>query len=389
MHGDTGSGASGAGRLLKARFAVAYLFFLNGMLFASWVSRIPLIQQELGLSHGVLGAALLCVAAGAVISMPVAGVLNGRIGSGRLCLMWMIPYAVALPLLALCGDVYTLAAALFFFGCGHGALDVGMNAQAVEVEKSYARPVMSSLHAMFSGGGLVGAGFGALMAWMKWEPLWHFLLVSLVIGSVGIWGCRYLLRDGLRREPESGGGFAMPPLALIPLGLVAVSVLMGEGAMADWSGVFLHDIAGSSEAVAASGYAAFSVTMMLGRLAGDRLVGRFGSVTLVRFSGLVSAVGLVVALWGGSTWASLAGFLLVGAGCSTVVPCVFSAAGHMKGVPTGVALASVTTMGYLGFLIGPPLIGFVAEWVGLRGSLGMLIGTSVLVALLSPSLKEG
>ena len=376
-----------ATRLLKARLAVGFLFFLNGGLFASWVARIPLIQQRLELNHAVLGAVLLCVAAGAVVTMPLAGLLNGRLGSERLCAMWVIPYAVALPLLAICPDVITLALALFFFGCGHGALDVAMNAQAVVVERFYGRPVMSSMHAMFSFGGLLGAGFGALMAWMKWEPIWHFTIVSVVLGAIGWFGCRYLLHAVDRVEKSGGGGFVLPPKALLPLGIVAVAVLIGEGAMADWTGVFLHKVLGSSEAVAAGGYAAFSIAMAVGRFSGDKLVEKLGSVSLVRISGLVAAAGLAVALFTDSPWISLAGFVLVGAGCSTVVPCVFSAAGRMPGVQTGVALASVTTMGYLGFLIGPPLIGFVAQGIGLRSALLLLILTNLLVAGLAGRLR--
>ncbi len=389
MDNQQGNAAGfGAGRLLEARLAVSFLFFLNGGLFASWVSRIPLIQQELGLNHAVLGAALLCVAAGAVVTMPLTGILNGRFGSERLCLFLLVPYAVGLPLLALCPDVVTLAAALFFFGCGHGALDVAMNAQGVVVERAYARPVMSSMHAMFSFGGLLGAGFGIVMAWLGWPPLWHFTLVTVVLGTIGLFGCRYLLHGMDRHDAAEGGGFRLPPKELVPLGIVAVAVLVGEGAMADWTGVFLHKTLGATEAVAAAGFAAFSVAMTIGRFSGDWLVAKLGPVLLVRISGAVAAAGMALAVGTSWPWVSLVGFGLVGAGCSTVVPCVFSAAGRMPGVRTGVALASVTTMGYLGFLIGPPLIGFVAQGIGLRGALGLLVGTSVLVALLAGTLRE-
>jgi MFS family permease len=378
----------GTRRLLHARLAASFLFFMNGAVFASWVSRIPLIQQELGLSHAVLGAALLCVAAGAVVTMPLVGILNGRFGSERLCMFWVVPFSAALPLLALCPDAFTLGAALFFFGCGHGALDVAMNAQGVVVERGYGKPVMSSMHAMFSFGGLLGAGFGMVMAWLGWHPLPHFTLVSVVLGGSALFGCRYLLQGQDRHENAEGGGFVLPPKALVPLGIVAVAVLLGEGAMADWTGVFLHKTQGATEAFAAAGFAAFSVAMTIGRFSGDWLVAKMGAVLLVRISGLLAASGMALAVATSLPWASLIGFALVGAGCSTVVPCVFSAAGRMPGVRTGVALASVTTMGYMGFLIGPPLIGFVAEGIGLRGALAFLIGTSLLVAVLAGTLRE-
>jgi fucose permease len=376
-------------RLAKARRAVGLLFFLNGMLFASWVARIPLIQQKLELSHAVLGAALLAAAAGAVVTMPIAGLLNGRLGSERISRGWVIPYVGSLPLLALAPNVIFLVLGLFFFGCCHGALDVAMNAQAVAVDRRYPRTVMSSFHAMFSVGGLLGAAIGALMAWLKLEPVWHFTMVSAVLGVVGWTGCRYLLPGVDRVEKTEGSGFTLPPKALIPLGIVAVAVLIGEGAMADWTGVFLHKVLGSTEPVAAAGYAAFSIAMAAGRFSGDRLVEKFGGVTLVRISGLMAAVGLAIALYTASPWISLLGFVLVGAGYSTVVPCVFTAAGRVPGVQTGVAMASVTTMGYLGFLIGPPLIGFVAQGLGLKGALSMLIPTSLLVAVLAATLRPG
>lgn len=377
------------GRLVKARAAVSLLFFLNGFLFASWVARIPLIQQTLGLNHAVLGSALLSAAAGAVVTMPIAGLLNGRYGSEKLSTIWVLPYCAALPLLALAPNIYLLVLALFFFGCGHGALDVAMNAQGVAVDRRYGKPVMSSFHAMFSVGGLVGAGIGALMAWLQLAPFWHFCLASAAMAIAGWIACRHLLPGVDRVEKsEDSHGFVMPPKALIPLGIVAVAVLIGEGAMADWTGVFLHKVQGATEAVAAAGYAAFSIAMAVGRFSGDALVARLGSVKLVRASGLVAAAGLVIGLFTSSPWISLAGFALVGAGCSTVVPCVFSAAGRMHGVPTGVALAAVTTMGYFGFLIGPPLIGFAAQLLGLRGALALLIGTSLLVAALASTLRS-
>ena len=377
-----------ADRLLKARWGVGSLFFLNGVLFASWVARIPLVQQQLGLSHAVLGAALLCVAAGAVISMPLAGLLNGRLGSELMCRIWLLPYVISLPLLALCPNVYALGLALFFFGCGHGALDVGMNAQAVAVENRYGKHIMSSFHAMFSFGGLIGSAFGAWMAWLRLEPVWHFTVVSVVLAAGGWFGLRYML-PGVDKVQKAEGqtGFVLPPRALVPLGIIAVAVLMGEGAMADWTGIFLHKVLGATETVAAIGYAAFSISMTIGRLSGDWLVHRFGNRTLVKASGLIASVGIAIAVFSPSPWISLAGFVLVGAGFATVVPCVFSAAGRMPGVQTGVALASVTTMGYLGFLIGPPLIGFVAEGIGLKGALAMLIGTNLLVTALSGKLR--
>ena len=217
-----------ANRLAKARAAVGFLFFLNGMLFASWVARIPLIQQTLGLNHAVLGSALLAAAAGAVVTMPIAGLLNGKFGSEKISMVWVLPYCLALPLLALAPNVTMLVLALFFFGCGHGALDVAMNAQAVAVDRRYGKPVMSSFHALFSVGGLVGAGIGGVLAWIQLPPIWHFCFASGVMAILGWIACRYLLPGVDRIEKsEDSHGFVLPPKELVPLGIVAVAVLIG------------------------------------------------------------------------------------------------------------------------------------------------------------------
>jgi len=374
-----------------ARLAVSLFFLLNGFLFASWVSRIPVIQDQLGLSHGTLGVALLAGAGGAVVTMPIAGLLISRVGSESLLKWLIVPYCISLPMLALAPNFWVLVTGLFLFGATHGGLDVAMNAQSVAVAHRYRKPVISSFHAMFSVGGLAGAGTGALLAWGKMSAVLHFTAVGIAMAAIGLWAGRHLLHGVDRAQVVAGeeaGTFRLPPKSLIPLGIVAVAVLMGEGAMADWTGVYLHKTLGSSEAIAAAGYAAFSVAMAIGRLCGDRLSEKFSDVGMVRTSGLIAAAGLGLALVSGSPWISLIGFMMVGAGYSTVVPLVFGAAGRTPGVKTGVALASVTTMGYFGFLIGPPIIGFAAELMGLRGALALLIGTSLLAAWLAPTVNR-
>jgi predicted MFS family arabinose efflux permease len=375
----------------QARWAVSGFFFLNGFLFASWVSRIPLIQDNLHLSHGTLGLGLLAGAGGAVVTMPIAGLLISRVGSENLLKWLLVPYCVALPMLAVAPNFWALVVGLFFFGATHGGLDVAMNAQAVAVAERCRKPVMASFHAMFSIGGLAGAAMGALLAWGKIAPITHFVAMGMAMGLVGWWAGRRLLQgvDRVKSVASAEGRtFRLPPKSLIPLGIVAVIVLMGEGAMADWTGVYLHKILGSSEAIAAAGYAAFSISMAVGRLLGDRLSETFSDEGMVRASGWIAAAGLALALVSVSPWLSVLGFMMVGAGYSTVVPLVFGAAGRTPGVKTGVALASVTTMGYFGFLIGPPVIGFAAELMGLRGALALLIVTSLWVTWLAPTLNR-
>jgi MFS family permease len=374
----------------RARVAVALLFLINGMLFATWVSRIPGVQVAHGLSHGALGLGLLGMAGGALIAMPLGGWLSGRYGTSRVCWISTLLYAAALPGLGLAPSVAWLMLTLFCFGAAHGTLDVAMNAHAVEVEERYDRPIMSSFHALFSLGGLFGAALGAVFAALGFTPFVHFLgiagvLITLAV-SVALPGLLPASVTVRRTESESiqpHTGFSLPPKPLLILGILAFCVMLGEGAMADWTGIFLRQFAGASEGIAAAGYAAFSVAMALGRFFGDGLALRLGPVRLVRIGGFLAAAGLLAALVSAHSIVGLIGFAAVGAGFATIVPQVFTAAGRVPGFAPGPALAVVATTGYFGFLLGPPVIGFAAEWLGLRAALGLVVITSALLVVLA------
>lgn len=374
-----------------ARLAVAALFFANGLLFGTWVSRIPAVQTKLGLSHGVLGMALLAMALGAVIAMPLAGRWSARLGSHTVSVGLALWYAAVLPLLAFAPSLSWLVAGLFCFGVGHGAFDVSMNAQALLVERRYGRSLMSSFHALFSVGGLAGATFGGLAAGQGLTTLTHFGGVSLgLVALLGLISFRQLLDDrAISSTAGSISHFHKPSRQLLVVGLIAFCAMVGEGAMADWSAVFLRDIRHASEAMAAAGYAAFSITMAATRFSGDWLSERFGPMLTVRLSGSLAFTGMAVALLGRDAAWTMAGFALVGAGFAIVVPMAFAAAGRTPGIPSSVALASVTTIGYLGFLIGPPLIGLVSELVGLRGALALLLVSSFTIVSLAPAVGRG
>ncbi|HEY1084965.1 MAG TPA: MFS transporter [Prosthecobacter sp.] len=377
-----------------ARRAVSALFFMNGALFATWVSRIPAIQQGLGMSHGFLGLALLGMAGGALIAMPLAGRASSCYGSHRVCQVSATLYSLMLPLLALAPDKVTFMLALAAFGASHGALDVAMNAQAVLVEKQYDRPVMASFHALFSLGGLAGAGMGAGFAALEAMPLLHYMLAALLLGCGGglvVFHHLHVEHPGeMQAGPEnaakaSSGISWRQRKRLLVLGVVAFCVMIGEGAMADWSAVFLRDVVQASEGTAAAGYAAFSIAMALGRFAGDGLAAWLGPVLLVRCSGVLAVAGMGLALGAGSPVLALVGFAAVGAGFATVVPQVFSAAGSTPDVRPGPAVAAVVSLGYLGFLLGPPVIGLLAEGLGLRPALGVILLTSFLLVVLAAS----
>ena len=357
-------------RAAQARIAVAAIFLVNGTAFASWVPHIPTVQQKLGLSPGVLGLALLSIAVGSLVSMPVAGWLAARYGSRIVALSAGMLYCVVIPLPLLAPSL-TLVIALALFGVFNGAMDVSMNAHGVAVERQIGSPIMSSLHAMFSIGGILGAGAAVLLLPLGVTPIVH-------VGVTALLGLALMLATALFLLPhaaDSGVGgphFVLPRGRLLVLGAMGFFILMTEGAMGDWTAVYLRLDLGAGAGLAGAGFAVFSAAMAIGRLTGDRLVAAFGPVVMVGWGALLAAFGLGGALLLHDPAAAILGFGLVGLGLANVVPILFSAAGRTPGIAPGAAIAAVTTAGYSGFLAGPPMVGFAAEWIGLPGALGLL-----------------
>ncbi len=364
---------------VRSRVAVSVFFFVNGVVLASWVPHIPAVKARHGISDGTLGLVLLSMALGAVFALPLAGWLVGRAGSRRMTSASGLAFCLALPLPLVSPDLVLLSLSLVLLGACNATLDVSMNAQAVVVEAGYRRAIMSSFHGVFSLGGLAGAAIaGAVMA-LGVPALAHVVTISAA-SVIALGSCRRWLVPSASRDRHPERVFARPTGVLLGLGLLSFCGLLAEGAMGDWSAVYLHDTLGSSPAVAAAGFAAFSLAMGAGRFGGDRLVARFGSVAVLRASSAVAAVGLAVALVIGRPIAGIIGCGLVGVGISNVIPILFSAAGRVPGIQAGTALAAVATAGYCGLLAGPPLIGLAAEVSGLRGALGIV---SVLCGLIT------
>jgi MFS family permease len=356
----------------RARLAVTSLFLAHGLLFGTWVARIPAVQDDLELGEGELGVALLFVTFGAVLAMPVAGWIVAHEGSRVTARQAVVVYAALLPVLALAPSLVLLSLALLAFGAAAGALDIAMNAHGVEVERRYGRPILSSFHAAWSFGGLAGAGVGALAAWAGLGLPAHFAFVALAAGAGSLLISRLLLPAGADR-PESPPRLARPPRRLVALALLAFCGLFAEGAAADWSAVYLAGPLDASAGLAALGFAAFSVAMAAFRLLGDTLTTRWGPVALMRRGALLAGGGLAAALLIGHPAAALVGFVCMGAGLAAVVPVAFRAAGSLPGVPAGAGIAALTTVGYTAFLVGPPVIGFVAELAGLPLALGIVV----------------
>lgn len=366
--------------LKMARWAVLVMFFANGALLANWLSRIPQIQANLAMSEGDLGLTLMGMAVGVLAALTLAGGLIGRFGSRTVTTANGVLLCLLLPFLALMPNAVALGVNLFLFGAAMSAMDVAMNAQGVDVERALGRSVMSSFHAAFSIGGFAGAALGAAMAYLGIGPTLHFVMAGTAFMVLILLTAPRLLPTPTEAEPEVGGpAFRLPARVLWPLGVVAFCSAIGEGAMADWSAVYLKSVVGTTDSIAAIGFAAFSITMTGGRMLGDNLAMRFGPATLVRAGGAAASAGLLLAILLPQAAPVLLGFAAVGAGLSIVVPLAFSAAGNVPNLPSGVGIAGVATIGYAGFLAGPPIIGLLAEATSLRVSM-------VLVLLLAGSL---
>ncbi len=371
-----------------ARIAVGALFFVNGFAFATWVSRIPAVQTALGLTPGMLGAALMGLGAGSFVAMPIAGWLIARRGSRPVALVTTLACAALVLLPAFAWSVAALGVALALLGAAMGAMDVAMNAQGVELEHRVGRPILSGFHALFSLGGMTGAGIGGAIAAGGVPVAVHFGIIAALLVGVAAAVLPSLIEAPPAPADDRGTRLRASP-ALVGLSVLAACFFISEGAMADWTPVYLSSVLGSGPGVAAAGYAVFSAAMTIGRLSGDWLTVRIGRTRIVRIGALLAAAGLSAALLIGTVPAALVGFVCVGAGFSVAVPLVFSAAGRLDSRSAGPGLAAVTTAGYLGFLAGPPVLGFVAEAFTLPIALTLVVAFALIGAALAGFVSVG
>ena len=370
-----------------ARLAVSAIFFANGAMIANWFARVPDVKLGLGLSEGALSLGLFAMAIGALISQPTAGWVIGKVGSLKVTAVMALANCAALVLPGFAPSLPFLMAALFLFGASNGALDVAMNAQAALVERRYARPIMSSFHALWSVGGLIGAAIGGYAAARGLLTGTHFLIAAAAGMAVMLIALRGLIPDGPVASSGHEPAFALPTRALAPMGIVALCALICEGAIGDWGAIYLREGLGSPAGVAAAGYAIFALMMAGGRFAGDWLATRFGSGKVVRTGGGLVVAGIGLALVSSAPAVAIAGYGLVGAGVSCIFPLIMSAAARTPGVAPGVGIAAMATAGYTGFLIGAPLIGGMAELITLRGALSVLMLFGVVILLLGAHVK--
>lgn len=380
--------------LARLRVAITAFFALDGFIFAGWVVRIPDIKQQTHASAGSLGLALLGVSAGAVLTMTLTGRLCRRYGSHPVTVACMVVLALSVALPPLTHSAAALGAVLLLFGAAYGGVNVAFNSAAVDLVAALRRPIMPSFHAAFSLGGMIGAGLGGLVAGFL-SPTRHLLGLTLV----GLLVTAVAGRTLLRHEPPAPAHRPSPSPAgthsdarskgsrglVVVFGLVALCTAYGEGAMADWGALHLQQDLAASAGTAAAGYACFALAMTLGRLTGSTLLARLGRARTVIAGGTVASAGMLLGSLAPSVWAALLGFAVTGLGLANLFPVAVERAGALAG-PSGVAVAS--TLGYGGMLLGPPAIGFMADWFSLPVALTSVAALAAVATAIAVSTRR-
>ena len=360
------------------------LFLLAGFSAAAWASLVPVAKAATGVNEGQLGLVLLCLGIGSLLAMPVSGVVSTRHGCRKVLMVCGVALCACLPLLASVQNVFTLAAALFFFGAMIGTFDCVMNIQAVIVERDSKRPLMSGFHGYYSLGGLLGAATTSTIMDLGVSPFATVSAIALAGVLLLMLIRRHVLPYG---NPAEGPPFALPRGEVLFLGMLCMTVFLVEGSMMDWSAVMLTENHGMPVAQAGYGFAAFSLTMTFGRLTGDRIVARVGRRSVVTVGGLLAMGGILLATLVPLWQAALLGYAMVGLGCSNIVPVLFTAVGRQTSMPQSVAVPAMSTLGYAGVLAGPAAIGFIAHHSSLPMAFLLVAALMLFVAISGRFLK--
>lgn len=370
------------------RIAVSILFFNQGLVFASWASRIPDIKNSLGLSAAGLGSLLLFIPIGQLCAMTFSGFMVSKFGSKKVLSIAAILYPIALICIGAATKVWQLPFGLFFLGLTGNFCNIAINTQGVGVERLYGRSIMASFHGIWSLAGLTGGLVSTLMVFNNIRPLPHFCIIfGIVLILLLMARTSMLNRDTARDEVKQNRFFIFPDKTIIVLGFIAFGSMICEGTMFDWSGIYFQKILNVPKDLVRLGYIAFMFTMATGRFTADRIVNKFGVSKVLKMNGIIIFVGLITAVLFPYLASATFGFLLVGLGTSSVVPLCYGLAGKSKTMHPGYALVSVTSVGFLGFLLGPPLIGFIAQAVSLRLSFTLIAFLGLTTTLLSGKIK--
>ena len=372
----------------NARFAVIVIFAVNGVLFGSWASRIPAISNFHNLSPASLGLLIFLLGLSAVVAFSAFGRAADKFGASfvtKLASCTLLP--LTLIFIAYANSIWTLVAAIIFFGAIHGGIDVAMNAWAAEVERKSKRPLMSSFHAMWSLGSGIGAGFGVLLTTHKFGVEAHFTIISVVVLLITLSILAIPFQSETKQKNKDAPFISIPKGPLLAVAFITFFASLGEGAVADWSAIFLIDVASVEEGTAALGFAAFSICMFSMRLMGDKIISIIGPSKTARYSGLVALIGATILVTFESFIPLVIAFSLIGLGIAVIIPLAFSRAANDKNISQGTAIASIATLGYGGMLIGPLFVGFIADATSIKTSFLIFPILAFLVFALSKHLS--
>jgi MFS family permease len=364
----------------RARIAIALFFFISGLGFSTWASRIPDLQQKLHLNEAELGSVLFALPFGLMFTMPITGMLLQRFSSNSIMFIGALAFNGMLSVLGFVNEVWQLVIALFCFGASRNLLNISMNAQSVGVQSLYDKSIITTFHGIWSVAGFSGAALGGLMVYWRITPGIHFLIVGVLMVIMGF----FAYPGSLHQPPASTGKrrFAWPDKSLLKYGLISFAVMSCEGTMYDWSGIYFQKAVQASREVVTAGFVVYMVAMAVGRFSGDKVVNRLGVHTMIKWSGILIFIGLLLAALVPRPLTAGFGFMMIGIGVSCVVPLVFSMAGKSTTMANGPAIAAVSTVGYLGFLLVPPVIGFIAETLSLRWAFGLMSGFGIVITVL-------
>lgn len=352
---------------MKNRIAVSSYFFTYGFMYANWVSRLPELQRIFNVNNAGLGSLLFLSACGGLIAMPLASWVTTKIGTKHSSLLAVVLFCCFMPLIPLHLSLLTTYITFVIVGLMSSSINIAINGQAILIERNWGKPIMSSFHALFSIGMAMGALSGAIFSKYQIHPQIQYAIVAIVGTAICAYNYGNLLIDTPEpKHSESRRGFTFPAKTIVPLGIIAFCGTIGEGSMADWSAIYTNTVVGGSASAGALAFGTFGLAMTIGRLSGDYVTLKVGKYRLLLIDSILAAIGLTLAVVLPYLATTFLGFFIIGIGLSTVVPIIYSAAGNTKGVLPSTGIAMVTSIGNLGFFIGPPTIGYIGDLLGLR-----------------------
>jgi predicted MFS family arabinose efflux permease len=368
----------------KARISIGILFFICGLNFATWATRIPDFKAYLHLSDAQLGTVLMGLPIGSLVSLPIAGWLLTKYASRWICLLALVMYVLIIPGLSLMSSAIALFIGLFFFGMAGDIMNIAMNTQVVSLEAQMKKTIMSSFHAIFSLGLMAGAFIGGILEKEQFTPWAHFINIAIANILLILISFNYLLKDKpVQDESKPKSSILNLGTYLIILSFIAFCGMLCEGAMADWISLYFKEYVSNSPFPITIGFSMFAAAMVLGRFLGDRISMTYGLSNILTLNGVLVGFGMLITLLFSSTYMKVFGCFTIGIGISTIVPLIYSQAGNQKEIMPSIAIAGVSTIAYIGFLLGPVLIGYLSDFVGLDKALYLIVVLGFLAAIIS------